>query len=69
MFEAKTTPQIFILNADGKLVYNGALDDDPADKKQGSKINYVALALDALLNGKEITTPLTQPYGCTVKYK
>lgn len=70
MFEAKTTPQIFILNADGKLVYNGALDDDPrGQKSKDQKINYVALALDALLNGKEITTPLTQPYGCTVKYK
>lgn len=70
LYGAKTTPHIFIINAEGKLVYNGALDDDPrGQKSKDQKVNYVDLALEALLNGKEITTPLTQPYGCTVKYK
>lgn len=70
MYGAKTTPHIFIINAEGKLVYNGALDDDPrGQKSKDQKVNYVDLALEALLNGKEITVPLSQPYGCTVKYK
>ncbi|MCX7974275.1 MAG: thioredoxin family protein [Candidatus Aminicenantes bacterium] len=70
LYGAKTTPQILIINAEGKLVYNGALDDDPrGQKSKDQKINYVELALEALLEGKEIATPLTQPYGCTVKYK
>ncbi len=70
LYGAKTTPHIFIINAEGKLVYNGALDDDPrGQKSKDQKVNYVALALEALLNGKEVTPALTQPYGCTVKYK
>jgi len=70
LYDAKTTPHIFIINSDGKLVYNGALDDDPrGQKSKDQKINYVELALEALLNGQEIATPLTKPYGCTVKYK
>jgi hypothetical protein len=57
-------------NSEGKLVYNGALDDDPrGQKSKEQKINYVDLALQALLNGQEIATPVTRPYGCTVKYK
>jgi len=70
LYDAKTTPHIFIINREGKLVYNGALDDDPrGQKSKDQKINYVELALEALLNGQEIATPLTKPYGCTVKYK
>lgn len=68
MFDAKTTPHMFIIDANGKLVYNGAIDDDPRGRKE-EKVNYVEQALSELLAGKQITTPQTRPYGCSVKYK
>lgn len=66
-FDAKTTPHIFIINGSGVLVYNGAVDDDPRGNKDEKK-NYVKDALDALLAGKAVTTTVTRPYGCGVKY-
>ncbi|MBU0639486.1 MAG: redoxin domain-containing protein [Planctomycetes bacterium] len=60
-YEAKTTPHIFIVNK-GKLAYMGAHDDR-------GKRNYIAEALDALLAGHEVPSPVTNPYGCSVKYK
>ena len=69
MYGAKTTPHIIIIGADGKLAYNGGLDDDPRGQKtKAERINYVELALNALLNGEEIETAVTKPYGCSVKY-
>jgi len=60
-YGAKTTPYMFVIDKEGKLVYNRAIDDK-------SKTNYVAAALDSLLAGKPIAKPKTQPYGCSVKY-
>ena len=68
MFSAKTTPHVFILDKTQTLVYAGAVDDDPRGTKN-EKQNYVAKALDELLAGKSITTAITTPYGCSVKYK
>jgi thioredoxin-related protein len=68
MFNAKTTPHVFILDKTQTLVYAGALDDDPRGTKT-EKQNYVANALDELLAGKPVTTSTTTPYGCSVKYK
>ena len=69
-YDAKTTPQIFIINAEGVLVYNGAIDsirstntDDIAKAE-----NYVKSALAAIKEGKPVASPTTQPYGCSVKY-
>ena len=69
-FDAKTTPHIFIIDKDGYIAYNGAIDNAPMGKvPQGQQyVNYVADALDALVVGKVVTTPQTKPYGCTVKY-
>jgi peroxiredoxin len=67
MFDARTTPHMYIINKEGVLVYAGAIDSDPRGNKS-EKTNYVAAALDELLAGKQITTALTTPYGCTVKY-
>ncbi|MBI4348422.1 MAG: thioredoxin family protein [Elusimicrobia bacterium] len=70
-YGAKTTPHMFVINAKGKLVYNGAIDSnsssDPAAIKDAT--NYVASALDALLGGKAVAKKVTRPYGCSVKYK
>ncbi|MCS7230273.1 MAG: thioredoxin family protein [Candidatus Kryptonium sp.] len=67
MFDAKTTPHMFVINKDGKLVYNGAIDDDPRGEKK-EKINYVKNALSEILAGKPVSVSITKPYGCSVKY-
>ncbi|CUS77679.1 Peroxiredoxin [Candidatus Kryptonium thompsonii] len=67
MFDAKTTPHMFIINKDGKLVYAGAIDDDPRGEKK-EKVNYVKNALDEILSGKPVSVSITKPYGCSVKY-
>ncbi|MCS7013058.1 MAG: thioredoxin family protein [Chloroherpetonaceae bacterium] len=69
LYEAKTTPHMYIIDKDGILVYNGAIDDDVSTKGgANAKVNYVAKALDELLAGKPVTTATTKPYGCSVKY-
>lgn len=69
-YGAKTTPHIFIINAEGAIVYNGALDNAPLGKvKDGETLtNYVDKALEELTAGKPVTTPETKSYGCSVKY-
>jgi hypothetical protein len=70
LYDAKTTPHMFIINPQGTLIYNGAIDDKPtADRSDitGAK-NYVSAALGEALAGKPVTTPSTRPYGCSVKY-
>ena len=71
LFGAKTTPHLFIIDKDGTVVYNGAIDSirsaNPDDVAQAT--NYVAQALDGLLAGKSVSMKKTQPYGCSVKYK
>jgi len=70
-YGAKTTPHMYVIDASGKVVYNGAIDDrkstDVADVK-GAK-NYVAAALDELKAGKPVSVASTTPYGCSVHYK
>ena len=69
-YDAKVTPHMFIIDPDGKLVYNGAIDDKPSARVstiQGAK-NYVSAALNALFSNEAVAEPVTKPYGCTVKY-
>jgi hypothetical protein len=66
-FGAKTTPHLFVISKDGKLAYNGAIDDDPRGDKE-TRTNYVRLAVDSLLKGETVATTTTKPYGCSVKY-
>ena len=69
-YGAKVTPEMYVIDAKGVLVYHGAIDDkkstNPGDIA-GAK-NYVAAALDEVLAGKPVTIPKTDPYGCGVKY-
>lgn len=63
-YGAKSTPHMFIINSDGKLAYQGAIDDHPdvrSDPKDAR--NYVQQALDELLAGKTVTTARTKQYG------
>jgi peroxiredoxin len=66
-YGAKTTPHVFIIGTDGKVAYNGAIDNNTDVKKAGDK-NYAKMALDEMLAGKSVTTSETRPYGCSVKY-
>jgi len=66
-YDAKTTPHLFLIDAEGKLAYNGAIDDD-ASGKNPERVNHVLAAIDELLAGKPVSTPTTKPYGCSVKY-
>lgn len=69
-YGAKRTPEMYVINADGVLVYHGAIDDkksaDPADI--ASAKNYVAAAIDETLASKPVSTPETEAYGCSIKY-
>ena len=66
-YGATRTPEMYILDKEGKVVYHGAIDDNK-DMKGTGKTNYVAKALDEVIAGKPVTTAETKAYGCTVKY-
>lgn len=69
-YGAKTTPHMFVIDPNGKLIYDGAIDDKPttdtADVK-GAK-NYVSAALAEAMAGQTVEVASTRPYGCSVKY-
>ncbi|HPW17520.1 MAG TPA: redoxin domain-containing protein [Candidatus Aminicenantes bacterium] len=67
-YGAKTTPHIFVIDAQGRIAYNGAIDDDTGGRN-ADQTNYALAAVDALLAGKPVAVSATQPYGCSVKYK
>jgi peroxiredoxin len=70
LYDAKTTPHMYVISPQGKLVYAGAIDDkptaNPADIK-GAR-NYVTEALTAVAAGKAPAVTTTRAYGCSVKY-
>ncbi|MBN1299950.1 MAG: thioredoxin family protein [Melioribacteraceae bacterium] len=71
MYDAKTTPHMYVINKDGILVYAGGIDDKASTEVSDieTAVNYVSAALDAVINGKEVNTKVSKPYGCSVKYK
>ncbi len=70
MYDAKTTPHMFVINPDGLLLYNGAIDDKPSSRASSLEgaFNYVDVALDEAMSGRDVTVKTSQPYGCSVKY-
>jgi hypothetical protein len=66
-YGAATTPHLFVLDANGALVYEGAMDDNPLGKKDHTH-NYVDRVLAELTAGKGVSLKQTKPYGCSVKY-
>ncbi len=70
LYDARTTPHMFIVNADGTLVYMGGIDDKATSNVAdiGSAKNYVRAALGEVLAGKPVEQAVTRPYGCSVKY-
>jgi peroxiredoxin len=69
-YGAKNTPHMFIINPDGRIVYEGAIDSKATanPKDIASATNYVKVALDESIAGKPVSNPNTKPYGCSVKY-
>ena len=69
LYSMKTTPHCFVVNKDGTLVYNGAMDDqpDPVHNPRTAR-NYVKEAVNDLMAGKPIEVSQTKPYGCAVHY-
>ncbi len=70
LYAAKTTPHMFVINPEGRIVYAGAIDDRPwasADETRKAK-NYVRTALTSATAGVAIDPPNTTPYGCSIKY-
>lgn len=67
-YGATTTPNMYVIDAQGVLRYQGAIDDDPRGHVETPR-NYVREAVQALLDGGQVPTPQTQPYGCSVKYE
>ena len=68
-FDARTTPHMFIIDKEGVLRYQGAIDDDPYGSKEVAEVNnYVAAALKEIQNDNQVSIPETKSYGCSVKY-
>ena len=69
-YAARTTPHMYIIDPQGRLVYAGAIDSkptaNPADIR--TAVNHVNQALAETLAGQPVSTPVTRAYGCTIKY-
>ena len=69
-YGAKTTPHMFVINPEGNVIYNGAIDSDPRaeDPKAGGVENYVESALNQAMAGQPVAKSTMPPYGCSIKY-
>jgi len=70
-YGARTTPHMYIIDPQGKLVYRGGIDDKPSFSQRDipDAKNYVAVALDELMAGEPVSESDTRPYGCSIKYR
>jgi peroxiredoxin len=68
-YGAKSTPHMFIIDKNGKIAYEGGIDNDPDGDKGSGRVNYVDKALSEMLDGKPVSEPQTKQYGCGVHFK
>ena len=72
IYDAKTTPHMYIINEEGLMKYQGAIDDAGGRGFMSRDLlkakNYVKDSLKEMGTGEEISSPITKPYGCSVKY-
>lgn len=70
-YDARTTPDMYVIDGQGRLVYAGAIDDNPSTNPADAKTshNYIVAALADLKAGRPISPAITKPYGCSVKYR
>jgi hypothetical protein len=69
-YGARTTPDMYVINPKGVLIYAGGIDNKPSPNIAdiATAKNYVTTALDEAMAGKPVATPTARPYGCSVKY-
>ena len=71
LYGARTTPHMYVVDPDGRVIYAGGIDDrrsaDPDDVKGAS--NFVATALDEARAGRPVSVAAARAYGCSVKYQ
>ncbi len=70
LYGAKTTPHMYVIDKEGVLRYNGAIDSKATTKVADLETadNYVKLAIAAIEQGKPVGEATTRPYGCGIKY-
>lgn len=70
LYQAKTTPHMFVINPEGTIIYAGAIDDRPSTRPEDPPAarNYVRTALTQATGGVPVTTASSVPYGCSIKY-
>ena len=69
LYDMKTTPDMYVIDKNGVLVYQGAIDDKPDPQHDPRTAhNYVRETVNSLLAGKSVEVSQTKPYGCSVKY-
>lgn len=67
-FGATRTPEAFLFNSEGKLVYHGTIDDNARNPEEVEE-TYLKDALNAVVAGNEVPTPETKALGCTIKFR
>lgn len=67
-FGATRTPEAFLFDKNGKLVYHGSIDDSPRDPAAVTK-HYLSDAMKAVSEGQEVATKTTVSTGCSIKRK
>lgn len=70
LYDAVTTPDMYLINPEGVLIYKGAIDDRPSPDPAtlAGATNYVKIAFEEASSGKAVSNPSTKSYGCSVKY-
>jgi hypothetical protein len=70
LYQARTTPHMFVINPEGAIIYAGAIDDRPSTRPEDPPAanNYVRAALTQATGGMAVTTAASTPYGCSIKY-
>jgi len=73
MYGAKTTPHMYVIDKEGVLRYQGAIDDAGGQSFWTKNLleadNYVKNALSDIQSNQDVSTKVSKPYGCSVKYK
>jgi AhpC/TSA family len=71
LYDARATPNMVVIDRNGRLAYMGAIDDTPSTRLADVKTakNYVMAALDEIAAGTPVTVAATRAYGCSIKYK
>ena len=69
-FDARATPQIIVIDREGRIIYNGAVDSDPTThgRDMAEAENYLLMALEAALDDRPVAVSRTRPYGCAISY-